>query len=289
MARPRVPGRAVETVDALSAARPARGGLTARVPCSPSMEPGPDIPDSWRDALDRVARARRVLVVGPADAGKSTFSLLAARRGALLDADPGQGSLGPPACLTIAVGSRRRSCFVGTTDPVRGHAALVAAAVSLSRVTRTAPLVVNTDGLVAGPGRRLKAELAAALRPSLVVGIGEEAGPLLRDLRDVPSLRLDPSSRARRKTGGARRAARRAAFAASFAEATPVTLPVDPAWPAGLLLGVLDGRGRTLGLGLVAPEGGVLTSVEPRRARQVVPGSLLLDGTFGDRPWRPPL
>ena len=50
----------------------------------------------------------RVLVLGAPDAGKSTFRgmLLAhaagqSRRAALLDADPGQKHVGPPACVTL--------------------------------------------------------------------------------------------------------------------------------------------------------------------------------------------
>jgi polynucleotide 5'-hydroxyl-kinase GRC3/NOL9 len=66
----------------------------------------PDVPPDWAAAMERIAAGdvRRVLVLGPGDAGKSTFCRVllrhAVRNGrgvALLDADPGQKLVGPPA------------------------------------------------------------------------------------------------------------------------------------------------------------------------------------------------
>jgi len=69
-----------------------------------------DIPSSWRylptDSLTGV-----ILIVGAADTGKSTLArylydqlAAAGRRGAFLDGDPGQSTLGPPATMTLALG-----------------------------------------------------------------------------------------------------------------------------------------------------------------------------------------
>ena len=72
---------------------------------------GYDLPAAWADCLAEIAAtASRCLVIGPIDAGKSSFCLLAAncalaagRRPALVDTDPGQSDIGPPAALGLAL------------------------------------------------------------------------------------------------------------------------------------------------------------------------------------------
>src|SRR3954447_17169286 len=90
----------------------------------------PLVPPGWRAAVAAVTHAdvRRVMVIGAADVGKSTFCriLLGAARAsgrtaALLDTDVGQKTVGPPACVTASEASGSRLVFVGTTDPVRGR------------------------------------------------------------------------------------------------------------------------------------------------------------------------
>ena len=80
---------------------PGHGGSGAERPWHP------DVPPDWAAAADRIAAGgvRRVLVLGPGDAGKSTFCRVllhrAAQNGreaALLDADPARKLAGPPAC-----------------------------------------------------------------------------------------------------------------------------------------------------------------------------------------------
>jgi len=91
----------------------------------------PDLhePPDWSDVAARITHesVRRVMVIGAADVGKSTFChflLRTARAGgrtaALLDTDVGQKTVGPPACVTPAGGDSSKLAFVGTTDPVQG-------------------------------------------------------------------------------------------------------------------------------------------------------------------------
>lgn len=92
-----------------------------------------DVPDDWADAIDQILSGslRRLTVLGPTDAGKSSFcnALLAdaarwGRRLVLLDTDVDQKVVGPPACVTLGrwEGELKLSslAFVGTTDPLRG-------------------------------------------------------------------------------------------------------------------------------------------------------------------------
>jgi polynucleotide 5'-hydroxyl-kinase GRC3/NOL9 len=92
----------------------------------------PDVPADWAAAVRRILDGdiRRVLVLGAKDAGKSSFCRVLLRQAAragrpaeLLDADPGQKLVGPPACVTLARGPSPMPAalaFVGTLDPLRG-------------------------------------------------------------------------------------------------------------------------------------------------------------------------
>ena len=267
------------------------------------------VPPNWAAAAERIAKqCHRILVLGPRDAGKSTLCLYlmdravaAGRRTALLDADTGQKTVGPPACVTLGHLEDRSLVldalrFVGTTNPVRGWRPLVAGIAQLAAETATEVLLVNTGGLLAGPGRRLKAAKVEALAPDLLIAIGRDPGldALLADHAEIPVLRLASSRRARRKTEGERRAARRQAFRAYFAGARAWSaevrgLAVEGA-PAGalppvrLLVGLADDTGRDPGLGIVTgAEAGRLTistPVERNRVRVLRCGALMLDEAF---------
>ncbi|MCX6029221.1 MAG: Clp1/GlmU family protein, partial [Chloroflexi bacterium] len=69
-----------------------------------------DIASSWHH-LPAADLAGVILIVGAPDTGKSTLArylydrlTAAGRRVALLDGDPGQSTLGPPATMTLAMG-----------------------------------------------------------------------------------------------------------------------------------------------------------------------------------------
>src|SRR3954447_25913027 len=116
------------------------------------------VPPDWRDAAARIAHkdVHRVMVIGAADAGKSTlcrFLLGKARaRGrtsVLLDADVGQKTVGPPACVTPAGGDSSKLAFVCTTDPVQGWRRVVDRARWLAHEVDSDLVVVSTSGLLA--------------------------------------------------------------------------------------------------------------------------------------------
>src|SRR5215210_1131069 len=190
----------------------------------------PPVPSGWRAALAAITHqdVRRVLVIGLADVGKSTFCriLLGAARAsgrtaALLDTDVGQKTVGPPACVTASEESGSRLVFVGTTDPVRGWRRIVHGTRTLANAAKADLMIVNTSGLLRGPGRGLKADKMAALRPDLLIALG--SGPdlehIISDNPSIPVVRLAQSPAARRKTKAARRAAREQAFRRYFSDA----------------------------------------------------------------------
>ena len=255
---------------------------------------GLDLPPNWRETAERLARgADRVLIAGPRDTGKSSFTrvllhaLAAAGRPALLlDADPGQKLVGPPGCVTLgepgADGALllRRLRFVGTTSATAA-ARIVDAAARLAPVDRQAALVINTPGLVRGPGAALLRGIEHRLRVDAVVLVGRP-GELegLFGGRAAPPVLLPSTAAVRRKSRAARALARRDAFAAHVAGAAPVLfdrarvrlvapprLCLREPWARPVCV-LADGAGEDLGLGVLLgiEPGGMLvaTAADPR-------------------------
>jgi polynucleotide 5'-hydroxyl-kinase GRC3/NOL9 len=257
----------------------------------------------------------RVLVLGAVDVGKSTFcrELLCAANHAgrmirLVDSDVGQKLIGPPACVTLGQATSDAELsllglvFVGTTSPVRAWRQLISGTAHMVERAGDAVVVINTGGLLSGPGRRLKLEKVSALKPDLVIGIGQdpELNAVLNEASDLRIMKLPSSPLARRKTEGERRAARREAFRAYFAPAIEVAIamrdlemigaPTPHAYPPiRLLVGLAAASGRDLGLGVVVSVDTdtatiiCLTPVDPAKVALLRWGSITLDSTLSDR------
>lgn len=197
----------------------------------------PDLPPSWVAAIARIEEglARRVVVLGETDVGKSSF-IRATMSGvansgsplSLIDLDPGQKMIGPPG--TVALGSDtdvQRLVFVGSTSA--GELSRIIPAASLLAHAAADDFIVNTAGLVRGPGVRLQSATLAAVRPDLIVVIGPQE-PLTSILDAHPGIaiiRLERSPLATRKTVSERARRRQAGFAAVLAGAAEVTLARD--------------------------------------------------------------
>jgi polynucleotide 5'-hydroxyl-kinase GRC3/NOL9 len=251
-----------------------------------------DVPPAWGEALSAPLRGT-ILLLGAPDTGKSTlarylFAQLAAEglRVACLDGDPGQTSLGPPATMTLIMGTgpdyppsgRRWRRFVGSVSP-RGHMLpLLVGAAALAGVARSDgadALIYDTSGLVdpAQGGTALKLAKIDLLRPRTVIAIQreDELEPLLAPLRRCRWLRLhelNPSPAVEPRDPAARRARRAERFAAYFRGARPVVLgwdrlvclpraaPPERGLPAPdfvfrQLVALEDNGGFILGLGIV--------------------------------------
>jgi len=181
------------------------------------------VPPGWSDAAASMTHegVRRLMVIGAADVGKSTvcrFLLGEARakgrKAALLDTDVGQKTVGLPACVTLAKADRSTLVFIGSVEPVRGWRRVVGGTRVLADEADLDLVITNTSGLLAGPGRRLKADKIAAIRPDLLIAIGGGSAleQVISDHPVVPALRLTRSPAARRKTDAGRCAARQQAF-----------------------------------------------------------------------------
>lgn len=172
-----------------------------------------EVPNAWRQ-LDLDNLNGVVMVIGGTDTGKSTFAsylyqkLISLRKSvALLDGDPGQGTLGPPTTMNLMAsgaaindqGNDRKliQWFVGSTSP-RGHMLPVVVGahrlVEFAFQSNTDCVVFDSTGLVDANqgGVALKLAKIDLLKPSLVVALrrGRELDALLIPLRRLARLNL---------------------------------------------------------------------------------------------------
>lgn len=196
----------------------------------------------WELALERAASLRLTMLVGDADAGKTSLATFLANglfprgfRIGVVDADLGQSEIGPP--TTIGLGRVTRVLarlaeaevaglsFVGSTSP-QGHVASTVAG-TRQMVERAATLgleriIVDTSGLIGGPlGRTLKQRKIEALDPDLLICLerDEECEPVRRPYegRGRPEiLRLPIGEQVRSRSAAQRRRHREAALDAYF-------------------------------------------------------------------------
>ena len=274
-----------------------------------------DIPPAWAELADRLAPSAwgRLIVLGGTDVGKSSFLRFLARvlvrRGqtvALLDTDLGQKMVGPPACVVLAHftpdGELRteRICFVGETSPAANMAGIIAATARLAAAAAACVdrLLVNTSGLVAGPGVALKRWKLEALSPDQIVALAraDELAPIVGPLVASTVHHLQPSLAARRKSSSAREENRRAALIAALGQYRPLSLPFlriedlrrsTVPLAALRLCGLTDDLGNDVGLGLVRWPGHeerqqVWTGLAPTNLVRLRLGIPLAD--FGDVP-----
>jgi polynucleotide 5'-hydroxyl-kinase GRC3/NOL9 len=275
--------------------------------------PGPD--DA---ALEAAARVRVTVIVGAGDTGKTTLaarlaSALAAggARVAVVDADVGQSEIGPP--TTVGLGAVTRPLarlrdadlvaleFIGDTSPVRRIGPTADATGRLVRRalgSGFAHVIIDTGGLVEGTlGLALKRAKLRAVDPDLVIVVQrrDESEPLARALGDGerPAIvRVAASPAAARRTQTQRRLHRDRTLEEYFRGAASIRVPAErvdvraprraPPIPMveGLLVGVYDEDGETLGIGRVQSveaEGGIVvgTPVAPTQIARVVPGRVV--------------
>ena len=227
-----------------------------------------------------------VMIVGAGDTGKTTLAKLlmadalgAGKSVALVDADLGRSTVGPPACVGLkwvrspddfsVLHEADELRFVGSTQPQGVVLPHVVAAAALVEVARAGAdfVVLDTTGVVSGVvGQTIKYHLMELCAPSLVVAMqrGREMEPTIgmlerflgaRVARSAPHAELIPQGPVEQRAG------RIEAFRRALAPPLPrwrvqpsvfaPTLPdgFDLKRLHGMLVGVQDDAGRCLGLG----------------------------------------
>jgi polynucleotide 5'-kinase involved in rRNA processing len=238
-----------------------------------------------------VSRARVAMLMGGVDTGKTTLALHAARLAlangrtvAIVDADVGNSTVGPPACVGLKVIRSEDDLaqidapdalhFVGTITPSRlVLQQVVATAAIVDKARERADLVIlDTSAVISGvAGETLKYHKTELCRPDKVVALqrGSEMEPVVGMLRrflgvDVTVAGVDPNVHS--LSPDERAESRASAFASALAP------PIDrwkvrptvfaPTLPMGLnlarldhvLVGVQDEGGGCLGLGILSHE-----------------------------------
>ncbi len=248
-----------------------------------------DVEKSHGDVISRLGSGPgRVFVVGAVDSGKTTFTNRLARAGiesghvvAIVDADLGQSTIGPPGTVGLKVvreaagleaDSYDALAFVGAMSPrnhflplVTGTAKLVMRAIEIGARL----IIVDTSGLIDGlAGQVLKLTKAELCRPHHVVALarGSELEPITGVLErflslDVTALPVDQAITMRSVD---ERAIHREQRLASFLGPDVYRWRVKPTvfMPSlpplfeleeldGLLVGIDNGQGDCLGLGIL--------------------------------------
>ena len=208
---------------------------------------------SWRKALEKLQTAHAILLLGATDTGKTTFlSWLAnalyaqGHRVAIVDADVGQSSLGPPTTIGLGVVAQPFESlqeltpaslfFVGSTSP-RSH--LLPMLVGTKRLVDRARalgvdhVIVDTCGFIAaGGGQALKHYKIRLVDPDVVVCLqrsNECEGILLgyRRSQRPQVLRLRAAVASRRRSTEERRLYREQSWQRYFANPELITLSWD--------------------------------------------------------------
>jgi len=249
--------------------------------------------------LEDLGRRRGVvMLLGAPDTGKTDFArrllatgLAAGRTVAYVDADTDQTTCGPPTCTGMKlVRSQADLDDLSLADRLHFVGSVGKEGVMLQQVVATAALadaarleadltVVDTTSTVSGViGQTLKYHTMELIRPDVVIGLqrGAELEPIIGMLRrffsaDVETAPVHPDVLT--ASPDSRRAHRAKRLATAFAEPLQrwrvretvfaPTLPagLDHAKLDGVLVGLQDGEGRCLGLGVLEHSDDILRVV----------------------------
>ena len=232
-----------------------------------------------------------IVLLGGIDTGKTTFGLSVAeaarKRGmrvAYVDADIDHSTVGPPGCEGLkfcqdlervdqqTIAAADALGFVGSVTP-QGHSFALATAtaqlVALARESDADLIVVDTSAYISGVyAEVLKYRKLQLVRPDAVVGFqrGEELEPILSTVArffsiPVTALKVGPGVRERfvEERASYREARLRSYFLPPLSRwrVKPTvfmpTLPpeIDPARLDGLMVGLDDGKGSCMGIGVL--------------------------------------
>jgi polynucleotide 5'-hydroxyl-kinase GRC3/NOL9 len=270
-----------------------------------------------------VERGGTAVALGGLDSGKTSFcrmcAAVAARLGrtvAYVDSDVGQSTVGPPATIGLKfIGSAEdlepermaradAIYFVGSTSPKGHFLPMVIGAMKLVDQARAAGadlIVVDTTGFIHGTqGQVLKLAKVEALRPDAVIGFqrGGELEPILGSIRRTlpPEVDAMPVDAAVQVTSVEERATHRQEGLRRFFEAplnhwkvkTSVFVPavppeLDPSLLDRILVGLEDGKGNCIGLGILEyrEDGLRMMSTEGEGAKALRLGSVRVTDDFG--------
>lgn len=282
------------------------------------------VPESWEELLKKIKTRRApsiIFVIGGVDTGKSTlakflYKQLSAEAGvvALVDADLGQSTIGPPTTVGLAVAKGSTGTlkplsmrFVGSTSP-KGHLlqTLVAVKKLLDKAIalKAKRIVIDTSGFISGNiGREFKFQKIDLVGPTHIIALEreEELSLLLENFSRRGGISIHrlkvPDGIVKLKSHEKRRLYREKKFESFFRNARLRSLYTEKIGLHGmvpdltkkrnwhnLLVGLCDGENSTLSLGIVQDidlSGRVISCITPikktDKVKTVQFGSIYLD------------
>ena len=271
-----------------------------------------EVPESWRRAAKEIAeRPGAAVVLGPSDSGKTTFIGYCLRElsgsgqtVAVVDADIGQSSVGPPTTVGLALFDSSEGPgeppwpaveirFVGEVSPPGHLLQLTAGTATLAAGARergSRTVLVDTTGLVRGDAAlALKRAKLSLIGPAhiVVLGADESVERIVAPYVPVSTVhRLEAPSSCRRRSLEERAANREALFRAYFSGAEEMDVD-GSGFRACQLIGLAGAGDRTMALAAVTEVGAKGATVRtplPAADRERVKAIQLSDFTLSFPP-----
>ncbi len=204
---------------------------------------GTTIPKDWGTTIEAIKKLEKkiikVMIIGDIDSGKTTFTTYLANklieseiRVAVIDADMGQGELGPPTTINLAIPEKQFCClseneaihsyFVGRTSPagiqcrvIAGINFLLEKAVNLGAQI----ILIDTTGWVFGSyARELKLVKFYSFKPELIIALQEqdELEHLLQPVKNFEVIRVSYPEKRRERDRDDRKILRESLFLQYF-------------------------------------------------------------------------
>jgi polynucleotide 5'-hydroxyl-kinase GRC3/NOL9 len=148
----------------------------------------------WDNIIKSIVKSnrKRIIIIGPSDAGKSTLTLFIANKliskglkPLIIDSDIGQGELSPPTCIGAAIISKQTIDlaevnpnyinFVGNIQPI-GYESRIINCIkrSYDKLNRNSNLtLINTDGYIGTKENNYKIDLIEKIQPDCIICMGE--------------------------------------------------------------------------------------------------------------------
>ncbi|GAB6183350.1 Clp1/GlmU family protein [Thermodesulfovibrio hydrogeniphilus] len=202
------------------------------------------IEESWKKALDKILLAKRIILLGAIDSGKSTFAkyvlynfIQRESQIAFVDSDVGQSSIAIPGTIGIKRIAKfedinsfaDRFFFFGGITP---SVSIIRFLKVFEKAIKTAesfnlPILVDTTGFITGNGKLLKLKKIEILKPELVVGLQRtnEIEHILAEIQ-VPYILLQPSKNVKPRNPEERANYRKRKLQEYFSNSESYLLPV---------------------------------------------------------------
>ncbi len=148
----------------------------------------------WDNIIKSIVKSnrKRIIIIGPSDAGKSTLTLFIANKliskglkPLIIDSDIGQGELSPPTCIGAAIISKQTIDlaevnpnyinFIGNIQPI-GYESRIINCIkrSYDKLNRNSNLtLINTDGYIGHKENNYKIDLIEKIQPDCIICMGE--------------------------------------------------------------------------------------------------------------------